>query len=99
MICNCGSTAYTNSLSFANFVGIVVGFFNVCTIRLRRLLLAASLSFESEMVLLRDSRKLAVMTAQTVRLSIAPFRPEPQRFGHIRLSYAPSTIVFYIMFH
>jgi hypothetical protein len=42
---------YTNSLSLANFVGIVVGFFNVCTIRLRRLLLAASLSFESEMVL------------------------------------------------
>ena len=37
--------------SLANFVGIVVGFFNVCKIRLRRLLLAASLSFESEMVL------------------------------------------------
>jgi hypothetical protein len=31
----------------ANFVGIVVGFFNVCKIRLRRLLLAAALSFES----------------------------------------------------
>jgi hypothetical protein len=28
----------------------VFGFFNVCTIRLRRLLLAASLSFESEIV-------------------------------------------------
>jgi hypothetical protein len=40
----------TNSLSLANFVGSVVGFFNVCTIRLRRLLLAASLSFESETV-------------------------------------------------
>jgi len=38
----------TNSLSLANFVGIVVGFFNVCTIRFRHLLLAASLSFESE---------------------------------------------------
>jgi hypothetical protein len=34
--------------SLANFVGVVVGFFNVCIIRLRRLLLAASLSFESE---------------------------------------------------
>jgi hypothetical protein len=42
---------YTNPLSLANFVGIVVGFSNVCTIRLRRLLRAASLSFESEMVL------------------------------------------------
>jgi hypothetical protein len=41
---------HTNSLSLANFVGIVVGFFNVSTIRLWRLLLAASLSFESEMV-------------------------------------------------
>jgi hypothetical protein len=41
----------TNSLSLANFVGIVVGFFNVCTIRFRRrLLFAASLSFEIEMV-------------------------------------------------
>jgi hypothetical protein len=29
----------------ANFVGIVVGFLNVCAIRLRSLLLAASLSF------------------------------------------------------
>jgi hypothetical protein len=38
----------TNTLSLANFVGIVVGFGNVCTMRLRRLLFAASLSFESE---------------------------------------------------
>jgi hypothetical protein len=30
----------------ANFVGIVVGFFNVWEIRLRRLLLAAALSFD-----------------------------------------------------
>jgi|NGEPerStandDraft_6_1074524.scaffolds.fasta_scaffold119895_1 hypothetical protein len=37
----------TNSLSSANFVGCVVNFLNVCKIRL----LAASLSFESEMVL------------------------------------------------
>jgi hypothetical protein len=37
-------------LSLANFVGIVVGFLNVLVvIRLRSLLLAASLSFESEM--------------------------------------------------
>jgi hypothetical protein len=36
----------------ANFVGCVVGFLSVCTIRFRHLLLAASLSFESEMVLL-----------------------------------------------
>jgi hypothetical protein len=42
---------YITSLSLANFVGIVVGFFNVCKIRLRRLLLAASLSFESERML------------------------------------------------
>ena len=41
----------TNSLSLANFVGIVVGFFNVRIIRFRRLLLAASLSFKSETVL------------------------------------------------
>jgi hypothetical protein len=39
--------SHTNSLSLANFVGSVVGFLNVCKIRLRRLLLAASLSFES----------------------------------------------------
>jgi hypothetical protein len=32
--------------SLANFVGIVVGFSDVCTIRLRRLLLAAALSFD-----------------------------------------------------
>jgi hypothetical protein len=38
------------SLSLANFVGYVVGFLNVCKIRLRSLLLAAALSFESEMV-------------------------------------------------
>jgi hypothetical protein len=41
-----------NSLSSANFVGSVVGFLSVCTIRLRRLLLAAVLSFEIEMVCL-----------------------------------------------
>jgi hypothetical protein len=41
---------HTNSLSLANFVGSVVGFLNVLAIRLRSLLLAASLSFESEMV-------------------------------------------------
>jgi hypothetical protein len=38
-----------SSLSAANFVGIVVSFLNVLIIRLRSLLLAASLSFESEM--------------------------------------------------
>jgi len=42
---------YTNLLSLANFVGRVVGFLNVLVIRLRSLLLAAALSFESEMVL------------------------------------------------
>jgi hypothetical protein len=42
--------SHTNSLSLANFVGSVVGFLNVCKIRLRRFLLAASLSFEIEMV-------------------------------------------------
>jgi hypothetical protein len=40
---------HTNSLSLANFVGRVVGFLNVLVIRLRSLLLAAALSFESEM--------------------------------------------------
>jgi hypothetical protein len=40
----------TTSLSLANFVGSVVGFLNVLVIRLRSLLLAAALSFESEMV-------------------------------------------------
>jgi OFA family oxalate/formate antiporter-like MFS transporter len=43
----------TKSLSLANFVGRVVGFLNVLVIRLRSLLLAAALSFESEMVLYR----------------------------------------------
>jgi hypothetical protein len=43
------SPIYTNSLSLVNFVGSVVGFLNVCKIRLRRLLLAASLAFEIEM--------------------------------------------------
>jgi magnesium chelatase family protein len=38
-------------LSTANFVGSVVGFLNVCKIRLRSLLLAAALSFEIKMVL------------------------------------------------
>ena len=42
--------SHTNSLSLANFVGCVVGFLSVCKIRLRCFLLAASLSFESEMV-------------------------------------------------
>src|SRR5664280_2525507 len=42
---------YTILLSLANFVGIVIGFSSVCKIRLRRLLLAASLSFESKKVL------------------------------------------------
>jgi hypothetical protein len=40
----------TVSLSSANFVGSVIGFLNVLVIRLRSLLLAASLSFEREMV-------------------------------------------------
>jgi hypothetical protein len=35
----------------ANFVGSVVGFLNVLVIRLRSILLAAALFFESEMVL------------------------------------------------
>jgi hypothetical protein len=61
---------YTNSLSLANFVGVVVGFLSVCKIRLRSLLLAASLSFKIEMVLLNisggslkywdDSQELAI---------------------------------------
>jgi hypothetical protein len=42
-------SANTNALSLANFVGSVVGFLNVCTIRLWSFLLAASLSFESGM--------------------------------------------------
>jgi len=40
----------TVSLSLVNFVGSVVGILSVCKIRLRCLLLAASLSFEIEMV-------------------------------------------------
>jgi len=40
----------TASLSLANFVGCVVGFLNVLVIRLRSLLFAASLSFESKVV-------------------------------------------------
>ena len=43
--------SYTKSHSLANFVGCVVGFLNVLIIRLRSLLLATALSFESEMVL------------------------------------------------
>jgi hypothetical protein len=39
----------TIPLSLANFVGSVVSFLNVLVIRLRSLLLAASLSFEIEM--------------------------------------------------
>ena len=42
--------ANTTPLSLANFVGVVVGFLNVLIIRLRSLLLAASLSFESGVV-------------------------------------------------
>jgi|NGEPerStandDraft_6_1074524.scaffolds.fasta_scaffold60668_3 hypothetical protein len=48
---------YTNLLSLANFVGRVVGFLNVLVIRLRGLLLAAALSFESEMVLQKRRRR------------------------------------------
>jgi hypothetical protein len=44
------ANADTNSLSTANFVGCIVGFLSVCKIRFRCLLLAASLSFEIEMV-------------------------------------------------
>jgi len=40
----------TASISVANFVGSVVGVLNVLAIRLRSLLLAASLSFELEVV-------------------------------------------------
>ena len=46
---NISADSDTNSLSLANFVGSVVSFLNVCKIRLRSLLLAASLSFETEM--------------------------------------------------
>jgi hypothetical protein len=53
---SCPNQCHTNSLSLANFVGCVVGFLNVLVIRLRSLLLAAALSFESEMVsVLRDN--------------------------------------------
>jgi hypothetical protein len=41
---------HTNPISAANFVGYVVGVLNVLLIRLRSLLLAASLSFEIGMV-------------------------------------------------
>jgi hypothetical protein len=41
---------HTIPLSAANFVGFVVGFLNVLLIRLRILLLAAALSFETGMV-------------------------------------------------
>jgi hypothetical protein len=37
-------------LSLANFVGCILGFFNVLVIRLRSLLFAAALSFEIEIV-------------------------------------------------
>jgi hypothetical protein len=43
--------ADTISLSVANFVGFVVDFPNVYLIRMRSLLLAASLSFECEVVI------------------------------------------------
>jgi hypothetical protein len=42
--------------SKANFVGSVVGFLNVLAIRLRSLLLAASLSFEFNMVFSQNSK-------------------------------------------
>jgi hypothetical protein len=43
-------SSITNAISFslANFVGSVVGFLNVLVIRLRSLILAAALSFETE---------------------------------------------------
>ncbi len=44
--------SYTISLSVANFVGYVVSVLNVLVIRLRRLLLAAALSCEIEVVLI-----------------------------------------------
>jgi hypothetical protein len=46
----CGKPGHqnTNPFASANFVGIVVGFLNVLVIRLRSLLLAASLSFANE---------------------------------------------------
>jgi hypothetical protein len=47
---NISADSDTISLYLANFVGSVVGFLNVLVIRLRSLLLAASLSFESEIV-------------------------------------------------
>jgi len=37
---------------------------------------------------LRGSRKLAAAATQTLRLLIASFRLEPQRFGDIRSFYA-----------
>jgi hypothetical protein len=45
-------TFYTKSHSLPNFVGCVVGFLNVWTIRLRSLLLAAALCFECNLVLI-----------------------------------------------
>jgi hypothetical protein len=42
---------YATALPLANFVGFVVSFLNVLEIRLRSLLLAASLSFEIEVAL------------------------------------------------
>jgi hypothetical protein len=47
---SCKLHNHTISLSSANFVVCAVGFLNICTIRLRRLLLDASLSFESGVV-------------------------------------------------
>ena len=46
MCCGKPGHQYTHPPASANFVGIVVGFLNVLQIRLRSLLLAASLSFE-----------------------------------------------------
>jgi hypothetical protein len=42
---------------------------------------------------LRDSRKLA-LRAQTIWLSDAPFRQEPQRLGHHSLSHAPAQLLY-----
>ena len=44
--------------------------------------------------LLRDSRNLSAAADQTLRLSDASFRLEPQRFGHSRLLYAPVQLPF-----
>ena len=50
MCCGKPGHQYINSPASANFVGCVVGFLNVLVIRLRSLLLAASLSFACESI-------------------------------------------------